>query len=48
MSVATSYEKCEILRGPYEKNKRFYVEVAYKCCSKKTCPKCGGQGFYTK
>lgn len=48
MSVAKSYEKCEILRGPYEKNKRFYVEVAYKCCSKKTCPKCGGQGFYPK
>lgn len=48
MSVAKSYEKCEILRGPYEKNKRFYVEVAYKCCSKKTCQKCGGTGFYPK
>ena len=48
MSVAKSYEKCEILRGPYEKNKRFYVEVAYKCCSKKTCKKCGGKGFYSK
>ena len=48
MSVAKSYEKCEILRGPYEKNKRFYVEVAYKCCSKKTCQKCGGSGFYPK
>lgn len=48
VSVAKSYEKCEILRGPYEKNKRFYVEVAYKCCSKKTCQKCGGTGFYPK
>lgn len=48
MPVAKSYEKCEILRGPYEKNKRFYVEVAYKCCSKKTCQKCGGKGFYPK
>ena len=48
VSVAKSYEKCEILRGPYEKDKRFYVEVAYKCCSKKTCQKCGGKGFYPK
>ena len=48
MSVAKSYEKCEILRGPYEKDKRFYVEVAYKCCSKKICKKCGGKGFYPK
>ena len=48
MSVAKSYEKYEILRGPYEKDKRFYVEVEYKCCSKKTCQKCGGKGFYPK
>ena len=48
MSVAKSYEKCEILRGPYERDKRFYVEVAYKCCSKKMCKKCGGTGFYPK
>lgn len=48
MSVAKSYENMKFLGSPYEKENKFYVKVAYPCCSRPRCKKCGGQGFYPK
>lgn len=48
MSVAKSYEGMKVLTEPYEHDKKLYVKIAYPCCSKAKCKKCGGQGFYEK
>ena len=48
MSVAKSYEKYEYFGDIYERDGKEYIKIKYPCCSKISCAKCGGQGFYPK
>ena len=48
MSVAKSYEKYEYFGDIHERDGKEYIKIKYPCCSKNSCAKCGGQGFYPK